>query len=231
MKPYLQRMRAIALGWGAVGLVYSSSSILQRQGIVLQESALDRMIPYDPHGVWLYLSFFVLIPLTYASIELRRVPWLTRAMQLCALVCMMVFMLWPTTLVFPPITGDSISDAAMRLLAAGDTTQNCLPSLHGALTLLCAWALLDRGRPWRSLLAVLWGLGIAYATVQTRRHLSMDLAAGMLLGLICGYVSQRRWNPRTLKHGTPKLSAVSSAKTASVEPVASHTTAMKSPLP
>lgn len=226
MKPYLQRMWAIALGWGAVGLVYSSSGILQRQGIVLQESALDRMIPYNPHGVWLYLSFFVLIPLTYASIELRQLRWLTRAMQLCAVVCMMVFMLWPTTLIFPPINGDSISDAAMRLLAAGDTTQNCLPSLHGALTLLCAWALLDRCRPWRSLLAVLWGLGIAYATVQTRRHLSMDLGAGMLLGLICGYASQRLSNWRTSNHG-----AASSAKTTPAQPAVSPTTTLKSPLP
>ncbi|WP_266158264.1 phosphatase PAP2 family protein [Dyella silvatica] len=221
MKTYLQRMRAIALGWGAVGLVYGSSSILQRQGVVLQESALDRMMPYNPHGVWLYLSFFVLIPLTYASIELRQLPWLTRAMQLCAAICMVVFMLWPTTLMFPPIVGHSASDMAMRLLAAGDTTQNCLPSLHGALTLLCAWALLDRKRPWRSLLALLWGLGIAYATVQTRRHLSADLSAGMLLGLICGYLSYRLCSRPT----------TSASTAASCNAVTAHTISTQSPPP
>lgn len=190
--PTLFRLRHLIIGWGSVGLVYALTGLFQGQGAMLPETALDRMIRFNPAGIWMYLSFFALIPYTYFSADAARVLWLRRSMQLSALFCGLVFFMWPTTLHYPPVLGDGISESLLRLLQAGDSTQNCLPSLHGALTLLCVWALLDGRRILRSILALLCGVGIGISIIQLRRHVSIDLAAGLAAGLACGWICLRR---------------------------------------
>ncbi len=188
MTPW-SRLRHMLLGWGGVGLVYFSTGFLGGHATVLPETALDRWIPYSPAGIWLYLSFFLLIPYTYATVAPARVRWLSRAMPLCAALSGAVFLLFPTTLHYPayPVPGGAGLDAqVLQLLLANDSSGNCLPSLHGALTVLCVWALCEPRRPLRAALAALLGLAIGYAVIQLRRHLSIDLGAGVLAGLLCG---------------------------------------------
>ena len=190
---FFKRLLYLLAGWGSVGLVYFSSDLLQGQGVILPETVIDRAIAYSDAAIWLYLSFFVLIPYTYLVVSPARVRWLARAMAVSALVCGVVFLLYPTTLAYPPV-GDGMgwSTQVLRMLQTMDSTQNCLPSLHGALTLLCAWALLQRDRPIRSALAVLLTLGICYAIIALRRHVSIDLGAGLLVGLAGGALAKMR---------------------------------------
>jgi len=184
------RLLHLLAGWGSVGLVYFSSDLLQGQGALLPETALDRAIPYNDAAIWLYLSFFILIPYAYLVADAVRVRWLARAMMICALICGVVFLLYPTTLTYPPVgNGSGWSTQALRWLQAMDSTQNCLPSLHGALTLLCVWALYDRLRLLRSTLAALLGVAICYAIIALRRHLGIDLAAGLAVGLAGGMLA------------------------------------------
>lgn len=178
------------LGWGCVGLVYFSTGLAGGPAVLIPETAIDRAIGYQRGAIWLYLSFFILIPYTYLHAAPGRVRWLARSMQLSALAAGISFVLYPTTLAYPPAGGGEGAGAAMlALLLAGDSPRNCLPSLHGSLTLLCVWALIERGRPGRSLLAVAAGLAIAWSVIALRRHLWIDLSAGMASGLLCGAVA------------------------------------------
>lgn len=205
MSPLVTRLRHMALGWCSVGLVYGICGALQGVGTVVPETALDRAIPFSTSGIWLYVSFFALIPLAYLQADMSRLPWLERAMQMSALVSGAVFLLWPTTLHYPPLADASLPASVQRMLIAVDSSQNCLPSLHGALTLLSVWALADSRRPMRTALAAAWGLGILYATIQTRRHVALDLSAGVAVGALCG-LAVRLWLARR-------------ASTLSIEPV------------
>lgn len=189
----------MVLGWASVGVVYNLADRLQGPGIILPETTLDKLIPFNPVGIWLYLSFFLLVPLTYCIVDIHRLRWLTISMQICAVVCGMIFVLWPTTLIYPEVPGNGVSEALLRWLISGDSRQNCLPSLHGALTLLCVWALLDSRHRLRSFLAVLVGLCICYAIIQLRRHISIDLGAGLLTGLACGYLAQWQRSPVVIR--------------------------------
>ena len=190
---FFKRLLYLLAGWGSVGLVYFSSDLLQGPGVVLPETVIDRAIAYSDAAIWLYLSFFILIPYTYLVVSPARVRWLARAMAVSALLCGVVFLLYPTTLAYPPV-GDGMgwSTQLLRMLQTMDSTQNCLPSLHGALTLLCVWALCDPAFPVRSVLAVVLGLGICYAIIALRRHVSIDLAAGLLVGLAGGALAKMR---------------------------------------
>ncbi|KAB8065964.1 phosphatase PAP2 family protein [Janthinobacterium violaceinigrum] len=185
------RLLHLLAGWGSVGLVYFSSDLLQGQGALLPETAIDRAIAYNDGAIWLYLSFFVLIPYAYLAADAARVRWLARAMALSALACGVVFLLYPTTLAYPPVgEGSAWSTQALRMLQAADSTQNCLPSLHGALTLLCVWALCDRRHLLRSALVALLGISICYAIIALRRHVSIDLAAGLAVGVAGGMLAK-----------------------------------------
>lgn len=184
------RLLHLLAGWGSVGLVYFSSDLLQGQGMVLPETALDGAIGYNDAAIWLYLSFFIMIPYAYLAADAARVRWLARAMAISAVICGIVFLVYPTTLAYPPVgDGGGWSTQVLRWLQAMDSTQNCLPSLHGALTLLCVWALHDKRRAVRSLLVFLLGLAICYAIIALRRHISIDLGAGLLVGVVGGMLA------------------------------------------
>ena len=206
----LTRLFYLLAGWGSVGLVYFSSDWLQGQGAllphILPETLIDRAIAYSDAAIWLYLSFFILIPYTYLVATPQRVRWLARAMAVSALICGFVFLLYPTTLAYPPVgDGTGWSTQLLRMLQAVDSTQNCLPSLHGALTLLCAWALFERERPMRSVLAVLLTLGICYAIIALRRHVSIDLGAGLLVGLAGGALAKMRVSSADRRDISPEI--------------------------
>ena len=112
-------------------------------------------------------------------------------MALSALACGVVFLLYPTTLAYPPVgDGNAWSTQALRMLQSADSTQNCLPSLHGALTLLCVWALYDKRHLLRSVLAVALGVAICYAIIALRRHVSIDLAVGLAVGIAGGMLAK-----------------------------------------
>lgn len=202
------RMAMMVSGWGAIGLGYSAGRLATRAPYVLHENMLDRLVPFNAAGVWLYLSFFLLIPAAYLLAQPARLRPLSRAMQLAAIVGAACFLAWPTTLIYPAIPAGMPGAGALALLARFDSAQNCLPSLHGALVLLAVVALWQRERPWRTAFFLLWGLLVIFSVVQVRRHLSIDLAAGLMLGGACAWIvsrGMRRETPAALagKHLLP----------------------------
>ncbi|BEM58411.1 acid phosphatase [Serratia marcescens] len=191
MKSALFRLWQMLLGWGTVGIVYNLTDRLQGAGTLLPPSALDRAIPFNPTAIWLYLSFFLIVPAGYLLAPLPRITWLTRAMQLTALGAGAVYLLWPTTMAYPQNDGVGISAQLLAALTRVDSPQNCLPSLHMALTVLAVWALSDGERKVRTALWMLWGAAIAFSILQLRRHLFVDLAGGALLALCAGWLALR----------------------------------------
>ncbi len=198
----MTRWRCLLLGWGSVGAVYSLSTALAGQlgaATVLTETAPDRWLAFNPAAIWVYLMFFGLIPYAYAVVRADRLRALQHAMQASALLSGAVFLVWPTTLAYPLATGEGVSLALLRLLLVADTPYNCLPSLHGALTLLCLVVLSERQRLWHTAAVWLLGAGICVSVVVLRRHLSADLAAGLAVAVASLYgmgwwrVQGQRW--------------------------------------
>jgi membrane-associated phospholipid phosphatase len=189
MKTILFRLRQMLLGWGFVGVIYSSADRWQGAGHLISPAAIDRWIPFSPAAVWLYLSFFILIPLGYLLAPAHRVKWLATAMQLTALGAGAIYLLWPTTMAYPVDSGTGLSSEVLAALIGVDSAQNCLPSLHMALTVLAVWALSDRQRKVRTVLLLVWAAAIAVSILQLRRHLFVDLASGALLALLAGWLA------------------------------------------
>lgn len=60
------------LGWGTVGIVYQYTGQVTGQAHVLSPSELDNAVPFSPDAIWLYLSFFLFIPLGYFLSPLKK---------------------------------------------------------------------------------------------------------------------------------------------------------------
>lgn len=188
IKAIFPRLWHMLLGWGCVGVVYNLTDRLQDAGTVISPSLIDRLIPFSPHAIWLYLSFFIMIALAYLLAPLDRVEWLARAMQLTAIGAGVVYVLWPTTMVYPLDQGTTLSSDVLSALTQFDSKQNCLPSLHMALTVLAVWAVGDERHKVRTVLFILWAVAIAFSILQLRRHLLIDLVSGTLLALVAGWL-------------------------------------------
>ncbi len=186
------RLWTMLTGWGAVGLVYSlTSSQDQASAIMLQPSAIDLWFDFNPDAIWLYLSFFPLVALGYLLCPAQRLLWLARSMQLSALGAGVIFIFWPTTMIFPPVTQDTVSAAVLNLLISFDSLQNCLPSLHVTLTILAVCALWQKHTLLRSLFFAGWGLAITVSILQLHRHQFVDLLGGAVLAIAAGLLAQR----------------------------------------
>lgn len=184
IKAILPRLWQMLLGWGCVGLVYNLTDRFQGAGTLISPSLIDRLIPFSPHAIWLYLSFFIMIPLAYLLAPLERVKPLARAMQLTAIGAGAVYLAWPTTMAYPLDHGTTLSSAVLGALAQFDSKQNCLPSLHMALTVLAVWAVGDTRHTLRTALFIVWAVAIGFSILQLRRHLLIDLVSGALLALV-----------------------------------------------
>lgn len=183
------RLKQMLLGWGTVGVIYSFCDRLQGEGHPLTAWVVDRAIPFSSSAVWLYLSFFLIVPAGYLLVPLSRLRWLARAMQLSALGAGVIYLLWPTTMHYPPLAYDGASSVVLGWLIEIDSSQNCFPSLHAALTILAVVAIAARGRFFITAASVLWALAIAFSILQLRRHLFIDLLGGALLAWGSGWLA------------------------------------------
>ncbi|MFJ5485279.1 phosphatase PAP2 family protein [Pectobacterium actinidiae] len=184
----LLRLKALLFGWGTIGVVYQLSAQFQGQGTVLPTSLVDEWISFSASAIWLYLSFFIIVPLSYLSCPMARLAGLRQATQLTAVMAGVVYLIFPTTMVYPQVVGDDLSTRALQLLLRIDSPQNCLPSLHMALTVLAVWAMSDGQQKVKTGFYLLWGVAIAFSILQLRRHLFIDLVTGAMLAGITGWV-------------------------------------------
>ncbi|MFT0211954.1 phosphatase PAP2 family protein [Pseudomonas sp. F1_0610] len=197
---WYKRLAFCLLGWGSVGVVYSLTDALQADGFVLTPSVIDTALGFHPEAIWLYLSFFIVIPLAYLLAPAKRVKPLAHSMQFAAIGSGVIFLIFPTTLVYPQYQPQSsLSTQLLSQLIAVDSAQNLLPSLHVSLSILAGWALWQPHKWGRNIIFSSWILLICLSILLLKRHLFIDLVAGTALAtvVICSYAqkaSQRRAN-------------------------------------
>ena len=172
------------LGWGTVGIVYQYTGQVTGQAHVLSPSELDNAVPFSPDAIWLYLSFFLFIPLGYFLSPLKKAYSLMYAMQLCALVSGAVYLWYPTTMLYHDYDLLALSGQALSALINIDSPQNLLPSLHVSLTLIVLNALWSIQQKFRTVLAVIWAIAICTSVLVLTRHLVIDVVTGALTA--CG---------------------------------------------
>ena len=158
---------------------------------------LDRLIPFQPQALVVYLSLWLYVAIAPGMMLTLReglvyALW-TAALCVAGLTC---FYFWPTAV--PPSSIDLSGHAGFALLNGVDAAGNACPSLHIATGMFSAiW--IDRLlRHLRTptvlrVLNGLWFAVIAYSTLAIKQHVVLDVLAGALLGIAFAALSLRRW--------------------------------------
>lgn len=149
---------------------------------------LDRVIPFQPHWIWAYLSLYLLNPIgplfTRSRHDLFRYARGILFLFACGFVCFLFFPVAGPR----PLSTDSYW--LYQWLIGIDRPYNSFPSLHAGCAvyavLFIAYSSLDTSR--RALrtclmtLSWIWVALILYSTIATRQHFFVDLPGGILLG-------------------------------------------------
>lgn len=182
---FLSRLVLMVSSWGSIGIVYTLSGLRGAKAAhLLTPSSIDLWFPFTPSAIWVYMSFFLFIPIGFFCAQADRVKWLSCVMVFSAMGAAVVFGFFPTTMVFPEVTQQGLSAQTLKLLMRYDAVVNCLPSLHVTLTCLALLALLQAGHLWRNLLLMGWAVMIMVSILPLHRHQFVDLLAGLGLALL-----------------------------------------------
>jgi membrane-associated phospholipid phosphatase len=183
--------------------VYVPYCFLQRhsffQPTMLPASFLDRLIPFSDKAVWIYLSIYLLMPIgPFLMANRRQITRYALGVVLISILADLVFLFWPTLC---PRPGAGSTIAAYRTLVSLDYPLHALPSLHAAFAVfsaLCAGQVFrELGTPalWRSAVWV-WALFILFATLLTKQHVIVDVAAGSVLAFGVYFFVFYQWNSK-----------------------------------
>jgi membrane-associated phospholipid phosphatase len=183
-------------------IVYNWTGGLYAQGFHLN-TALDNVIPFVPE--WAIIYIYIFYPLTavtmiyFAFVEYRQGYALAWSLVLINAVADLVYLVFPVTtdiyrqaLFVNRIVGNPFADA-MYAHFGSDPSFNCFPSLHAAVSVICAyaWYRYFRRRPnaVTKIVAVLTAaiaVGVVLSTLFVKQHYIADEIAGIVLALGIG---------------------------------------------
>lgn len=147
---------------------------------------LDSLIPFLPWTASIYFGSYLFWVSHYLFCARQIRPHAYRFF--CAdlvgkLICLIIFLLFPTETERPLIGGDGLWDMVMRLLYLKDSPVNLLPSIHCFNSWLCYIGIRSNKQVpiiYR-LASCLIALAIFISTLTTKQHYIIDVLAGAAL--------------------------------------------------
>jgi membrane-associated phospholipid phosphatase len=161
--------------------------------VVMPLTIVDRWVAFEPMALPLYLSLWIYVSLPPIFMQTRReiIHYGLRIGGLC-LVALVIFYFWPSAV--PPADIDWSIYPGVAFLKGVDAAGNACPSLHVATAAFSGiWLNRQLGELGCGRLTLigngLWVAGIVYSTLATKQHVSLDVIAGLLLGIAAAYVA------------------------------------------
>lgn len=152
--------------------------------------SVDTAIPFLPWTISVYFGCFLFWFAMYRLIA--RLPREQADRFFCAnllgkVVCLVVFLLFPTAIRRPDVNGITAWDTFVRFLYWIDPGDNIFPSLHCMIAWLC-WVGVRGNKqvplPWR-ISALIMAVLVCLSTLTTRQHVILDVFGGILLSEFC----------------------------------------------
>lgn len=169
------------------------------------ETGLDAMIPFVPEMVVFYVYLFyplvVLTMLYFAFVEYRKGYALGWSLVAINGIAVLIYIVFPVStfwyrqeLLAQPIVGNVWANQVYNVFA-NDTSFNCFPSLHAAVSTICffTWFQYAKIKPSKTtkataIAALAIATGVILSTLFIKQHYIADEIAGIALAWIIGTV-------------------------------------------
>ncbi|MEW6209316.1 MAG: phosphatase PAP2 family protein [Acidobacteriota bacterium] len=181
-----KKWRVASVGYLLFCVLYTIAGAAPfRKAQVLNPSELDRLIPFIPATVWIYMAQFFF--LFFSVMSLKKTETISRAlyaMGAASAFSFAVFFVYPTTIAREMIASEGWTGGLFEFLYRIDSSANCFPSLHVSLAWIAAAALFEEhGR--KGLIAFFIAAAISLSTLTTRQHYFIDILSGLAVAALC----------------------------------------------
>lgn len=168
---------------------------------IMPLTVVDQWIGFAPIALIPYLSLWI-----YCSLPVTLMPTRTRLLNFgfwigaMCLLALSIFYWLPSAV--PPADIDWAQYPEVAFLKGVDAAGNACPSLHVAAAVYASfwlyWLACEARFGWcTQSIQILWGIAILYSTMATKQHVSLDVLAGAVLGIVFAWGS--RWFDRKLQ--------------------------------
>ena len=190
---------------------YVPKLLLAGKEMIVFTTAWDEAVPLVPCFIVFYAGAFLQWAVYYLHLlfdrDARRYDFLASEMQ-AKLICAVLFVLWPITMVRSPLPEKGVFAWALGIIYAADSPICLFPSMH-CLQSWMAMRYTLRAYPEKKLLcvsSVIFSLGVFASTVLVKQHLLPDVAAGILLAELCYRLAPKLGLPRGMERLTRRVS-------------------------
>jgi len=165
-------------------------------------TALDAQIPFFASSILIYwgcyLFWFVNYPLSVMNEEPGGCRFL-RAHYIAEFICLLFFVLLPTSMVRPTISGSSLLQRLVALTYAVDAPDNLFPSIHCFASWLCWIGVRKNARipKWYRVVSLLLAVSVCVSTLTVKQHMLADVPAGIAVAELSWLLSGRIEKKRT----------------------------------
>ncbi len=173
---------------------YGSKKIIENSPHMYIGMPLDNLIPLIPWTIIIYYGCFLFWAYNYAVI-LRNEPEGTyrffSAELLGKLICFLFYVMLPTIMVRPEVTGTDIFSRIISMMYSIDAPDALFPSMHCFVSWMCVIGL--RGKPEitrrHRILSVIAAFLVFIATLTTKQHVIIDVISGVALAELVYFVT------------------------------------------
>lgn len=147
---------------------------------------LDEQIPFVPWTILIYLGCYVFWVVNYVigcRQDQEKAFRFLGADLVTKFVCLLCFLIFPTTNTRPVIEGNSIWEECMRMLYDMDAADNLFPSIHCLTSWFCFIAVRGNKKipKWYQALSLLMAVSVFVSTLTTKQHVLIDVIAGVAI--------------------------------------------------
>lgn len=160
------------------------------------ESSLDRLIPFVPQTIVIYLGCYIFWIVNYILIarqDERSVREFFAGDFLSRCVCFVIYLVFPTTNIRPLTDGYGFWGDAMAWLYSVDAADNLFPSIHCLVSWFCFIGI--RGRKeitvWYRGASCMMAALVFLSTLTTKQHVLLDVFGGIILAEICFQIGKK----------------------------------------
>lgn len=144
----------------------------------------DDMVPFLPWTISIYFGCYVFWIANYiigCRQEKEEAFRFLSADLFTKLICLLCFLIFPTTNTRPMIDGNSIWDELMRILYRIDAADNLFPSIHCLTSWFCFIAVRKNEKipNWYRAASFLMAVSVFISTLTTKQHVIIDVIAGV----------------------------------------------------
>ena len=205
MKHYLKKITRIVPAYGFFPLVFSfvfnclvysgSRAVAGSWYHHNIESNLDLRLPFLPQFLIIYFGCYIFWAANYilaARQDREEVYRFFTADFISRCVCLVIFLVYPTTNTRPVIEGSGFWDLLAGWLYSIDAADNLFPSIHCLVSWFCFLAVKGQKKIpiWYKAVSFILAVLVFLSTLFTKQHVIVDVAGGIFLAQGCFWIGK-----------------------------------------